>query len=1113
VSRSEYNGIVSVPAIVTALIARGSSLGTPIVLSRDLFTPVTYTITLTLSNFLGRSASATATFSLDGNPNLPIVSILGPATQTITPAEVLQLYTSVSQASCAEKASVLTYKWTVLKNGAASALASTSQAPTRFMLSTYALSAGNVYTIQFEATASATPNTAAIVGKATITVHVVNGAVNAVIRGGNKRIVPTVGTLTLDASASNDENVPPSQSSGLTYAWSCTYANPEAFGQTCAAVLVGVNAARSTLVVDATLFDATYLYGFQVIAKSADGRRAVATVTVQPQGGGSSTQTSISSLTTKVNPTAKIIIEATLQANYALDSAWTAYVDGTSASFTALTPVTDTLTRDQVKTGLAFPLVVPGSTFAAGSKVTFRLTANSAGAPDHFASYSEIAIAVNAPPTGGSVSVSPPSGSALSTLFTITALDWSDDPEDLPLTYSFRYQISASRGALTLQGRSLSNKVASNLPAGSAINSDIVTISCSAFDASLAEAVSTVDVTVSENADLDVGQYLADQLDSVGAVGNADAVGQVIGNVASTVNKVNCTLARPSYCASLNRGPCEDTSQTCSSCLDGFTGVFGDYNSLCLATRRRRLSGDIGDSCSDGGDCLLGLCEDSVCAAPVKSCPSVSDDVCSGHGTCVHATRSNQPIDRCLQTDSECNAHCHCEDGYGGRACSLPHNKLLSQDSIRTTLCNAVVTVGRGSDPSVATLMSLFGYLDAAFDADEVVSPAGVAACKAAMKYISALVTSNRNLLAEMDTTEVRKMVTTAAKFVTPKKADDRSDGSFINDLFAALHVAILGGMVNGQDSFTYAADNVRTLLTKAKIGAATALAPPHTAASDFYDASLQDSYIEIVDSSADSPFSSSDGYLALAVTLWGENPFPGAENIMSAMLRVENHNLASQRRRLVEEDAKRALATAPDYYIVLQMNEKQAFNFRYTREEAQQQGLSNVTFPECRHYDGAHYVPCTGCEVSTYTDYNITFACRAEQDRRMLSAGSSAVNQFGTVLVTPQAVAISHAPTAQPTSTPFSDGHKNTHALAIGLGVGLGGGGLLIIIVLAIYVWRSRQSNKLVPVGSAELDVMDAWEQNFTAVGTSSPNDRPAPEQGGDIEAGKSGRAAIYQV
>ena len=81
-----------------------------------------------------------------------------------------------------------------------------------------------------------------------------------------------------------------------------------------------------------------------------------------------------------------------------------------------------------------------------------------------------------------------------------------------------------------------------------------------------------------------------------------------------------------------------------------------------------------------------------------------------------------------------------------------------------------------------------------------------------------------------------------------------------------------------------------------------------------------------------------------------------------------------------------------------------------------------------------------------------------------MLSAGSSAVNQFGTVLVTPQAVAVSRAPTAQPTSTPFSDGHKNTHALAIGLGVGLGGGGLLIIMVLAIYVWRSRQNNKLVP-------------------------------------------------
>eukprot|EP01034_Spumella_vulgaris_P047469 gene47469-biopygen31177 len=36
----------------------------------------------------------------------------------------------------------------------------------------------------------------------------------------------------------------------------------------------------------------------------------------------------------------------------------------------------------------------------------------------------------------------------------------------------------------------------------------------------------------------------------------------------------------------------------------------------------------------------------------------------------------------------------------------------------------------------------------------------------------------------------------------------------------------------------------------------------------------------------------------------------------------------------------------------------------------------SNETFPECRMYNGFTYVPCNGCNISTYNNYNVTYGC-----------------------------------------------------------------------------------------------------------------------------------------
>ena len=88
--------------------------------------------------------------------------------------------------------------------------------------------------------------------------------------------------------------------------------------------------------------------------------------------------------------------------------------------------------------------------------------------------------------------------------------------------------------------------------------------------------------------------------------------------LASSMAAVNCTLAPD--CASLNRTSCLEMPQTCSSCLDGYIGIVGPSNQMCVkkasvvqgSQRRRRLTiagyGEIGDFCMRHGDCLYGFC-------------------------------------------------------------------------------------------------------------------------------------------------------------------------------------------------------------------------------------------------------------------------------------------------------------------------------------------------------------------------------------------------------------------------------------------------------------------------------------------------------------------------
>jgi hypothetical protein len=117
-------------------------------------------------------------------------------------------------------------------------------------------------------------------------------------------------------------------------------------------------------------------------------------------------------------------------------------------------------------------------------------------------------------------------------------------------------------------------------------------------------------------------------------------------------------------------------------------------------------------------------------------------------------------------------------------------------------------------------------------------------------------------------------------------------------------------------------------------------------------------------------------------------------------------------------------------------------------------------------NFNGEEYTDCDGCEVSTYTDFNVTFACTVPDSRRALSSGQK-TSQFGTTLG--PSVANHPKPTKAPTSAPSDSGGKTSDTtLIIGLVVGIGGG-VIVIALLAFYFLSSSKKIAIAPAPGAE--------------------------------------------
>ncbi|KAJ1429393.1 REJ domain-containing protein [Ochromonadaceae sp. CCMP2298] len=946
-----------------------------------------YIFSMTATNFLGVESSGGAIITVSSNPNLPSLQILGSALFTVTPADTLTIYSGVAISACAEGALTFTTTWRVAIGDEVEDVQyePLSKTPSVLIVGPRTLQPGRRYSVLVTTEVGATALNPSVSATAHAFVDVEDGGVVTVVGGGDERLVFPTGTARIDASKSYDENFERAGSI-LEYSWTCSMQSVLNFGQTCSSVIES-GSGSSVLLVSGPLLLEREIYAFSVVAAAPDGRFGSRTVRLLVQDAASSTVVAIGTPPLKVNADSRLTLTAELEASYALTGTWAAYLGSTRLHIATLTPQEKTFSASDVRAGIDFAIVVPRNVLSAGTEVRFRLLADRAysNAGTKYQSYSEVSIVINAPPSSGSLRTLPSAGNALQTSFKLSAVGWTDVSEDLPLAYLFSYTQNPESPALVTQARSGKNTASADLPQGLEYLAYAVELEVVIYDALLASASDTAVVRVLPAA-LNVSDYLAAQLAKFQTTGTVSDATLLINNVATALGVKNCT-ANQTYCESRSRKPCSQRADSCGSCSAGFVGIVGASNAKCVPLSS--LSGSytlVGSSCTDDDGCVLGSCFRGVCEAPAQTCPSTTEDVCSGYGSCAFADNNGAQRFNCTVLDTNCFATCVCSGGRGGYGCSLTAAELLSLDGTRKTLCDLFVRVASLSNPSADIMDSFVGTMYATYEPAEVVTSASFNACSNAMQIVTRLAAAGLLRGARDDTSS--RLVQVASRFIT----NGANSSSSSNEQLADIAKGLLLTMADGQVDTEVATDALKLTASKGQASTLGRISPPLSESQQAYGQGPSVS-MELAEGAA-LACDSGAGYVDLSLAEWGKNPFPGASALSTPQLKFESRTPTDSRRsrRLSSTD----LGGDVQYYIIFKYNSAQNFSANNP--------YGNSTFPQCTTYDATsqRYVGCQDCALATYTDLNVTFACFSvgnlcgSSSRRRLADDDGAVDDGG---------------------------------------------------------------------------------------------------------------------
>lgn len=968
----------------------------------------TYFVTLTLTNFLGKQSSRTASFIYDGQGiNTPSVNILGSSEVTITPHTSLQLQSNATVSSCLDSSTLsssLTFAWTVYDADGAVLpdLISASKNPRFFALASYQLTAGKIYTVTVTVSVPASVLYAASSASASATISVVDGDVVAVIDGGSVQRISE--DRTLDGSSSYDENESLSSSSSLLFfQWTCEIASLANFGDDCAYIFAStslLNTSQVTVAYDSLSTDVDYNVYLTVLSTADTTRSATSTVSMSRLALSDSSSTATATIglvSSTINSDSFLVLTGFIQSFTGdVEATWSATQgDEEVALTTGIVSVTQTsinITSTLAQIGVSFQLKVYAGFLTVGAATTFALSVYQRLQTNQrtLLTFTAVDITVNGPPSGGSLFISPSTGYAFNTTFYFETSDWDDDSSsNLPLAYDFRYYVPPTVNYLFVQAKSYGESASSQLPAGQDAYANVVYITVRAFDVYSANAsvTSFVNVTLPASTLEETTRFVTSTLYDALNASNYDAALIAVNSVVSYLAVVACDQVPPAYCASLNRSACgADTGgspQTCGYCKDGYNGVIGYSNTPCSLDTSGLAK--IGESCRSDDDCLQKLCGNyddqlvGICQIPFQSCPSsVLNTVCSGHGSCRYTssvTLTELDFASCTIYNVYCVPTCICEAGYSGEDCAYAEEDVALRLSALELACSTIVTVHNYSDAVSALLDSLASTLlltstglKGLNDTESGTTGTFSSGCVKALEVVTEL--TAKGLLSGTAYDAIDNVVAILSNYV------EAGQTAYLGDQLSLITQGILAALANGEDPRKISQSNLQIVVRRDLLSdfSNATLAFPQTAEELAYgnaSGMVSQPAIQFVGNSGQY-CGNTAGYVRFAAAKWSINPYVILSSTLSSILRTEVY--ANPSSAPPSYDGNQSDVA---YYYTVPFASVQQFT-EYSLEEKLANPTLNDTIPSCTSYNisTASYDACGGCVISSYTNYSVTYAC-----------------------------------------------------------------------------------------------------------------------------------------
>ena len=133
--------------------------------------------------------------------------------------------------------------------------------------------------------------------------------------------------------------------------------------------------------------------------------------------------------------------------------------------------------------------------------------------------------------------------------------------------------------------------------------------------------------------------------------------------------------------------------------------------------------------------------------------------------------------------------------------------------------------------------------------------------------------------------------------------------------------------------------------------------------------------------------------YTQVSVLLWMTIPFANSSVCQTPMMTIgtvkqssentpktsDNNTDNDTANNLKSSGQRYRISGIPAYTLTIQFPKKEDFNFtaavNFTNSKRSTSRV-NFTMPACTKYNGVSYESCKGCNVSSYTNYNVTYTC-----------------------------------------------------------------------------------------------------------------------------------------